>query len=55
MADKKFIWLLCSGEARNGQKLIQGKEHDVSAFNEAVVAEWVKAGAAKMKKAGKEE
>jgi hypothetical protein len=54
-----FIWLLDSGEARSGKKLIHGREHAVADFGEAVVAEWVKTGAAayaeKKKKKGGEE
>lgn len=54
-----FIWLLDSGIARNGKHLTHGKEHAVADFGEAIVAEWVRTGAAayvdKKKKKGGEE
>jgi hypothetical protein len=42
----KFIWLLDSGVARSGKRLIHGQEHTVADYGEPVVAEWVRTGAA---------
>lgn len=46
MAKEKFIWLERSCVARSGRKLEHGQEYFVSDFNEAIVAEWVRTGAA---------
>ena len=53
MTDKKFIWLIASGEARNGRKLETGQTYNAGDFSAEVVAEWVKAGAAKYAAAAK--
>lgn len=50
MIEKKFIWLLDSGVSRTNKPLMKGQEHLVSEYGEAVVAEWVKTGAAKYAK-----
>ena len=54
MTDKRFVWLLGSGEARNGRKLETGETYRSEDFPEGVVAEWVRSGAAKYEKPGKE-
>jgi hypothetical protein len=43
----KFIWLRDSAFPRTGPRLLKGKEHDAEAYPAAVVAEWIKTGAAK--------
>lgn len=61
---KTFIWLLDSTFPRRGPQLESGKEHDASDYQDGVVEEWVKTGAARWadtpakksgKSAGKEE
>ena len=47
MADKKFTWLAPSCEPRRGPRLETGKEYSLADFEEHVVAEWVRTGAAK--------
>jgi len=54
MADKRFVWLLGPAEARNGRKLETGETYRVEDFREEVIAEWVRSGAAKYEKPGKE-
>ena len=61
--DKMFTWLAGDTFARSrggsgGAHLEQGRTYDVAAFDSAVVAEWVRVGAAKYtdgKKPAKEE
>lgn len=53
MTDKKFIWLLAPGEARNGRKLETGETYSVGDFRAEVVEEWVRTGAAKYAAAAK--
>ena len=55
MSDKKFTWLAPSSYPRRGPMLETGKEYSVSDFQEHVVAEWVRTGAAKYSKATKGE
>jgi len=47
MAEKQFIWLAESCEARNGVRLEKGKTYGSSPFSPDVVDEWIKTGAAK--------
>lgn len=59
MGETKFLWLANSGEARNGKRLEHGQAYLVADFPAEVVAEWVRAGDAKLtapaKKGGQEE
>jgi hypothetical protein len=47
MAEKRFVWLSESCEARNGARLEKGKTYGSSPFNPDVVDEWIRTGAAK--------
>jgi len=55
MNEKRFIWLAGSCEASiNGRRLEQGETYAVVDFSAEVVAEWVRSGAAKYVKPGKD-
>jgi len=47
MKETRFVWLAASGFPRRGPALIKGSEYAIADFDEAIVAEWVKTGAAK--------
>jgi len=49
MSAKKFICLLERHISRKGTVMVKGGEYDVLTEGEAVVAEWVKTGAAEYK------
>jgi len=42
MDKTKFVWLIDSGHARNGRKLIKGQTYKVADFKPAVVDQWIK-------------
>jgi hypothetical protein len=46
MDKQKFVWLALRNTARNGTVLQHKAVYDVAEFGEAIVAEWVIAGAA---------
>lgn len=47
MDKTRFVWLIDSCSARNGQRLIKGQAYKVADFDPAVVETWVKTKAAK--------
>jgi hypothetical protein len=55
MAEKRFVWMLDPQEASiNGRRLETGQSYAATDFGEAVVEEWVRTGAAKYSKPGKD-
>ena len=48
MTGRKFVWLAGTSFPRPGvgPKLIQGQEHDSADYNAAVLATWIRMGAA---------
>jgi hypothetical protein len=55
MAKEQFVWLLDSCDLRTGDgyrltRVEHGKAHDADAVPEAVLAEWIKTGAAEIVK-----